>query len=305
VATRISQYAHAWSLDWGGTVLSNGRVPMSTSWIAALLMAAAQAPAPGAGSTSLPESVAADESTNTPATAPDRAPQSVRPADDAETPKAQARAYGENRHVDAAETPKARAQSYPDRRPPANQELLPTFGLGLEAGYAYGGDELVRATFSNGESRSIHAGDGLFILVAAHWTPVWIRDAVGLGFSVSGGIKVDEVSASNGSVDFTRFPLAASLQLLAPMADRWFMLVRAGVVKELGGNLSGNGVASGFSVDFSSKLGVFGDWGLYRAIGKRGGLVLMVRGTKIDYAVGGLTIAASNVAVAGGWHFAF
>jgi hypothetical protein len=226
-------------------------------------------------------------------------------AADDEMPKAQARTYGEDRHVTESNTPKTRAPVAGDdaRVRTATDVPRPTMGVGLEGGIAYGGDELVTATLSNGKMEGIQAGSGLFLALTAHWTPFWFNDTAGLGLALSAGGKVDEISASNGEVKFERFPLAASLQLLVPAVDRWFMLVRGGVVKEIGAALSGDGFASGLNVDFASKLGAFGDWGFYRAIGRHGGLVVLFRYTRVGYTLGGADVDGSGIALAVGWQF--
>ena len=247
----------------------------------------------------------ADEPPAPPAIGSEQPRPSAPAAADDEMPKAQARTYGEDRHVTESNTPKTRAPVAGDgaRVRTATDALRPTMGVGLEGGIAYGGDELVTATFSGGQMRGIQAGSGLFLALTAHWTPFWFNDTAGLGFALSAGGKFDEISASNGYVVFERFPLTGSLQLLVPAVDRWVMLVRGGVVKELGGKLSGDGLASGLNVDFASKLGAFGDWGFYRAIGNHGGLVLLFRYTRVGYTVGGTDVDGNSIALAAGWHF--
>lgn len=254
----------------------------------------------------LPRAAAvADEPEDAPPAAPAQPRPPAQPAADDEAPAAQARVYGDNRHVASPGTPKAAARGDGDgrARAAATETPRPTIGLGIDAGVAYGGDALVEATFDTGQMRGIRAGSGLFVMLTAHWTPFWFNDTAGLGVAVSGGGKFDEVGASNGSVVFQRFPLAASLQLLVPVVDRWVMLMRGGVVKEIGGKLQGDGIAAGLDVDFPSKLGGFGDWGFYRAIGRQGGLVILFRYTKVGYTVGGADVDGSSIALAIGWHF--
>jgi hypothetical protein len=108
-------------------------------------------------------------------------PRAVRPATDREVPRIRPRrpTYGR----DAAPPP-----------PPAH----PGTGIGLELGLAFGGDELVTAELSNGQTDTLHAGDGLLVAVVGDLTPFWVGDSFGLGLGVSVGWKYGDVGASNG-----------------------------------------------------------------------------------------------------------
>lgn len=72
----------------------------------------------------------------------------------------------------------------------------------LDYALAAGGDKLVTVQFSNGDSSTIHGGDGLFVDGGVQ------RNFVG-GFSFKGtlGVKYWGVRASNNDTTFTRYPL--------------------------------------------------------------------------------------------------
>src|SRR5437773_1575799 len=65
----------------------------------------------------------------------------------------------------------------------------PTFDLHFDTGYASGGKALVTVMFANGDTRTLSAGDGLYLTVGADWTPVWISHIVGIGVGGSFGFK--------------------------------------------------------------------------------------------------------------------
>jgi hypothetical protein len=76
-----------------------------------------------------------------------------------------------------------------------------SFALGF--GLTYGGDKLATATFSDGSSSSIRAGGLVQLGAGVLWQPVDGSVAVQSTFNY----HIDDVSASNGSLRFTRYPL--------------------------------------------------------------------------------------------------
>jgi hypothetical protein len=209
-----------------------------------------------------------------------------------------------------AEMPRARRRSigaYEVRSPPP-RPVRPGSGLGFETGFAFGGDDLVNATLNLGSStysEKIQAGDGGFGSVVGSWTPLWISDALGLGVAASLGVKYNQVAASNGHISFTRFPIALSLQTLLSASDTWFVLVRTGMVKDAGASLSGSGAAGGIDAAYTSRWGVFGDFGLYRAYGVHGGMAFMARYTAVSLTLESIVVRANSLGAAFGWYYAF
>lgn len=119
-------------------------------------------------------------------------------------------------------------------------------GLVLEGGLHFGGDELVSATYTDGSSASIDAG-ALFSF------------GIGVGFDLSPnvesrvtiGIKVDEITASNGDISFTRYPI--DVLLLLNTGD-WKL--GGGLTYHLNPKLDGGGVVSGLRAEFDDALGL-------------------------------------------------
>jgi hypothetical protein len=148
---------------------------------------------------------------------------------------------------------------------------LPGSGLTAGVGFFGGGDSLYRVKLDTGQDRVLNAGRGVLVTVGALWTPLWAplweEDQLGLGLGASVGWKYDAISASNGEVSLTRFPLTATAHALIRLNKKWFTLVSGGLTKELGGKLSGSGFAAKDSASFTGTLGPLCEGGLYFTIG--------------------------------------
>jgi hypothetical protein len=146
---------------------------------------------------------------------------------------------------------------------PARVGQLPGSGLTLELGYFLGGDSLVDVMFESGRERTLSAGRGVQLALGGMWTPLWATDAVGFGVGGSVGWKYDSISADNGSASLTRLPLSATVHALIRLDNRWFVLFRGGLATELGGHISGSGLADGITSELTARLGLMADAGLY------------------------------------------
>jgi hypothetical protein len=174
------------------------------------------------------------------------------------------------------------------------QAPRPGTGFHLALGLAGGGDNLVTAQFSNGDSGTLTAGGGVYLAVGATVTPLWIGNAVGLGLGGDIGWKYDSLSASNGSVDMSRFPLDLWVQTLIAFTDNWYLHVLAGPHKESGVNLSGSGVVTG-GADFDSPWGWMAQAGFYTTTSWHVACAFGLRYTGVHYTFAGQTIDASNI----------
>jgi hypothetical protein len=174
------------------------------------------------------------------------------------------------------------------------QAPRPGTGFHLAMGLAGGGDNLVTAQFSNGDSSTLSAGGGVYLAIGATVTPLWIGNTVGLGLGGDIGWKYDSISASNGSVDMSRFPLDLWAQALIALSDSWYVHLLAGPHKESGVNLSGSGVVSG-GADFGSPWGWIAQGGLYTTTSWHMAFAFGLRYTGVHYTFAGQTINASNI----------
>jgi hypothetical protein len=73
------------------------------------------------------------------------------------------------------------------------------------AGLTFGGDTLATVRFTNGETDKIQAGGLVHLSAGVLWAPVEMP----LSVQLMAGYHVDDVSASNGDLRFTRYPIEA------------------------------------------------------------------------------------------------
>lgn len=118
----------------------------------------------------------------------------------------------------------------------------------LEGGLHAGGDTLVTATFTDGSTETIDAGEGLSLAIGARFD---IAD--NLEMAITYGIKTAGISAQNGSIDWTRNPLNA---ILLYKMDNWRF--GGGLTYHMSPVLEGDGFAAG-KVDFEDALGTLID----------------------------------------------
>jgi len=118
-------------------------------------------------------------------------------------------------------------------------------GIFVQAGQHFGGDSLAKVNFSNGYDDSIKAGEGISASVGYE---VDINETLFVKFSA--GFKFDLVSAENGDVDFTRFPLSA--MLFMKQKDLHFGV---GLTQHTGVELSGDGFFNSNTIEFEDATG--------------------------------------------------
>jgi hypothetical protein len=228
-----------------------------------------------------PPPVAVDDEAGTPAGGEERAPQVY----DGEVPP--------------------RHDPPPSESPPPVQARRPGSGFSLELGVFFGGADLVRADYENGESRTLTAGGGGAVSVGYMWTPRWSEKGVGVGVGFNLGFKGAALEATNGSAALTRFPLLAAAHLLFPASSHLFFVLRGGVTTDLGVSLSGKGTASRLGADLSSGVGPLVEVGFLSLAGSRSGFGLAVRFSALEYTLWGPGINASSVGLVGSWHYHF
>ncbi|MDD9935637.1 MAG: hypothetical protein OXT09_18645, partial [Myxococcales bacterium] len=138
---------------------------------------------------------------------------------------------------------------------------LGAFGISLHMGFAFGGDDLARAMFSNGDTRDLKAGNGSVIGVGIALTP--LRDGPhALGITVDQAVKFEEIRASNASIFLTRFPLVTAVDYRFLLGGNWWFVCAGGVVYEYGINISGSGDLDDVDDDLDNALGFMGEGGV-------------------------------------------
>lgn len=116
----------------------------------------------------------------------------------------------------------------------------------LQAGLHFGGDDLITATFTNGDTEKLKAGQ-LISLSAG----LGINAAENLEARFMAGVKFDTINAENGDLDFYRYPVEALLMYKANEK----VFIGGGLSYHLNPSISGDGVASNANIDFDNALG--------------------------------------------------
>jgi hypothetical protein len=119
----------------------------------------------------------------------------------------------------------------------------------LGTGLTFGGDKLATAQFTNGSSQSIRAGGLVQIYGGAEF-----RLGTLVTVQATAGYHVDNTTASNGDVRFSRWPL----ELLGHVAVNEQVRLGGGI-RHINGaklNASGAGSAVAPNVDFDASTGV-------------------------------------------------
>ncbi len=103
-------------------------------------------------------------------------------------------------------------------------------------------------------------GLGVLASVGVMLTPLWVGDGVGFGLDAFASVKYDSLGDSGNSVSLTRYPLGLGAHLLLHLDDRWWFILRGGLIKETGISLSASGYPD---AGLTGSLGGFGEGGFY------------------------------------------
>lgn len=121
-------------------------------------------------------------------------------------------------------------------------EARPVF----KAGYDFGGDTLVRVTFTNGQTDSIAANEGFYLGGGVSI----MNDERTVETELTAAWKYAAIHATNGDVSFTRFPIEA---LLFWHEERF--RVGGGLTYHMSPKLDGSGFASPINYQFKDSAG--------------------------------------------------
>jgi hypothetical protein len=129
----------------------------------------------------------------------------------------------------------------------------------LKAGLDFGGDSMFTVRFTNGDTETVKANEGLYLGGGA----AIINDARTLELDVTLAYKFGLIYASNGDVTWSRWPLEA-------LVFYRFQKVRlgGGVAYHISPHLEGGGVVGGLDVKFKDALGAVlqADWRITETI---------------------------------------
>lgn len=140
----------------------------------------------------------------------------------------------------------------------------------LKAAADFGGDTLINVTFTDGSTQSIRANE----LLSLGGGVSIVNDAGDIETELTLSYKFRTVTASNGDVTFSRWPLDALVFYRLPD-----LRLGGGLTFHLGPELSGSGFAGGLNLNFDDALGLLLQAD-YRVTPK---INLGVRYTSLDY----------------------
>jgi outer membrane protein with beta-barrel domain len=157
-------------------------------------------------------------------------------------------------------------------------------------GFDFGGDNLVTAQFTNGSSDSIKAGELLYLGGGASI----ITDSKDIEVEVTLSYKFKNISATNGDIKWTRYPLEALVFYRFPKYR-----LGGGLTYHLSPKVSGSGVASNINGSFDDSLGFVlqGDYLITQKVS------VGARYTSLKYKVGGASFDGSSLGITAGYRF--
>jgi hypothetical protein len=160
----------------------------------------------------------------------------------------------------------------------------------FKAGYDTGGDTIVTAVFTNGSTKSIKANEGIYLGLGASI----LLDSKDIEIEASASYKYQSITAANGDITWTRFPLEGLVFYRAPK-----FRVGGGLTYHLSPKLSGSGVAGGLNVNVDDALGAVlqGDWLITQRIS------VGLRYTNLSYKANGVKANSDGVGVIFGMRF--
>jgi hypothetical protein len=163
--------------------------------------------------------------------------------------------------------------------------------------WAGGGDEVAWAQRTDGTRDSIYAGTGFLMSVNTMLTPLWLHDAIGFGVGGEIGFKVWDITADNGQITLKRYPALATAHTAIRMSDDWFLILAAGVEKDLGVELSGSGIASGIGSKATSNVAPVGRGMFYLRYSERAASMLGVILSRVRYRGANGSVDAGSLGV--------
>src|SRR5712691_1221874 len=153
----------------------------------------------------------------------------------------------------------------------------------LKAGFDFGGDKLITVIFADGSTKSINANEGLYFGGGVSI----LSDSKDIETEVSLSYKTTGINASNGSVDWTRFPLEVLVFYRLPQ-----FRLGGGLTYHLSPKLSGSGPAGNISTKFDDSAGFVlqADYLLQK-------ITFGLRYTSLQYKVGGASAKSDGVGI--------
>ena len=150
----------------------------------------------------------------------------------------------------------------------------------------FGGDDIARLSFTDGDTQDVKAGQGIGIGIGG-----WFRPAASVPFEIQGilGYKVVFTAADNADIKVTRSTL--QLNGVYRFANNWY--VGAGYVQHMSPELDGDGFFEDFEFDDSNGFNLEVGWKW-----------IALHYTSIEYTADGYEdVDASNVGIRFAYRF--
>lgn len=170
----------------------------------------------------------------------------------------------------------------------AGRARISGYAIGLRFGFAAGGATVARATAANGSRREVTLGGGSVLAAELKLTPLWVRDVFGIGLGAELGRKAQQISATNGTLSLTRYPLLVTAHVIARVAPYFYLIVAGGVEKHLDVSLTGSGAAiPANGISLSGRMGPTLSLSLAYALTHHWVFDAVLRFAALDYTVNG------------------
>jgi hypothetical protein len=130
------------------------------------------------------------------------------------------------------------------------------WGLRLELGMGFGGDDLVTAYYSDGSEETLQAGTGFSATIGTTVTPFY-SEGHAFGFGLDFGIKGWNIGGNDTDfqINMTRLPLLLSGIYSFSVSDSVDLLAAAGAQLEFNPNVSGSGETDDIEIEFDTAVG--------------------------------------------------
>ena len=145
----------------------------------------------------------------------------------------------------------------------------------LDAGLGFGGDKIATVTFTDGSSKSLNAGDGVFVDFGGQHN----FDATNWSLKATLGFDIDAVAAKNANISFSRLPL--DVLAIYSHGNHHFGV---GLTEHLDGHVDLDGF--GPNADFSNATGLIVQYQYW---------LFGVRYTNIKYKISSIDIPGGSV----------
>jgi len=159
----------------------------------------------------------------------------------------------------------------------------------IVVGADFGGEKIITVTFTNGDTQSIRANQGLYVGGGVSV----LSDDKNIEFLGTVNYKYAGISAENGNVTWTRIPIDA---LLFYREEKF--RVGGGLTYVVNPTMKVTGIPGGGTVDVNDAVGL-----LLQADYLLGKVNIGVRGTFITYKAGGQTASGNGGGITFGYTF--